>query len=175
MTLDAHGNEVIHGLNHDFFYKYFGLRGREYRERGSDLLDRITKIDGFLRCRPKLSTRHQESIIPLLQLTLYHLALHPRINNRMPGNFHESQMLAYANPWGKRNLLCGDMIQWINMDSIMHLCNFFRFILKAPNGEGVLAHIYRAFPASQLPRAWIGKLGNGTQRLGKHWKGFYSE
>lgn len=57
-----------------------------------------------------------------------------------------------------------------DLNWFLHAVNFWRFHTKN-QAEGGLGWCYPELPKSSLPRAWMGKLKEGTQALAPRWKG----
>jgi hypothetical protein len=68
----------------------------------------------------------------------------------------------------------GNWKQVINVRWLLHTVNFFKLHLKAP-GEGILAQQYGELERGQLPQPWLGRIKEGTQPIGNHWKSAFSD
>ena len=110
----------------------------------------------------------------VIKLCFVHLLLHPDICNAKTSIFLASQEEVYKC-FTETPLFGGKNKYEINLPWLLHAANFFKFHFKTPDGEGILAHMYQQLEKSELPMAWTGKLKSGTQKLGPHWKGAFSE
>lgn len=110
----------------------------------------------------------------LIRLCFVHLLLHPHMCNIKTNIFLASQENVYKC-FTEAPLFLGKNKYEINTPWLLHAANFFKFHFKTPDGEGILAHMYQQLEKGELPRAWTGRLKNGTQKLGPHWKGAFSK
>lgn len=113
-----------------------------------------------------------EFLIQIVQLCLTSLVLQPDLHVPLH-HFDLSQELVYASPYSMP-LFRGEYMCQLNVQLALSTVNFFRFHLKQSGGEGLLAEDYLRLQADQQPQPWLGRLKEGTQQLGSHWKGAYS-
>lgn len=136
-----------------------------------DILDAILNTD-VNRYPQKMWTMEEEFLLQIIQLSLSYLILEPGFSAKLH-HFDLSQELAYTSPyrvplfqrlWGCQ----------VDVKMALSIVNFFRFHLKHSGGEGLLAEDFLDLDAQQQPKPWLGRLKEGTQPLGLHWKGAYS-
>ncbi|OBT69421.1 hypothetical protein VE03_01163 [Pseudogymnoascus sp. 23342-1-I1] len=168
---DEENNEIVRGLNHSFFVKYFQYICSDGRLKGTDFLDNIagSTIDSPV----KRGSWHLSPVAMAIKLCFVHLFLHPNICNIRTTVFMASQEEVYRCLTDVPLFLGRNKYQ-INMRWLLHAANFFKFHFKTPDGEGILTHMYQQLEKSELPMAWTGKLKGGTQTLGPHWKGAFT-
>ncbi|KFY16136.1 hypothetical protein V491_05439 [Pseudogymnoascus sp. VKM F-3775] len=168
---DEDNNEIVSGLNHNFFVKYFQYIAPDGRLKGTDLMNNIagTEFMSPVKRRPS----GPKPLAKLIRLCFVHLLLHPHMCNIKTNIFLASQENVYKC-FTEAPLFLGKNKYEINTPWLLHAANFFKFHFKTPDGEGILAHMYQQLEKGELPRAWMGRLKNGTQKLGPHWKGAFT-
>lgn len=169
---NKNGDEIVSSFNHNFFFQYFQQISVQGTIRGTDLLDNINGAG--TTSSPKKKVLHSQALGLTVKLCFIHLILHPEICNLKSSIFHTSQEQAYKC-FRDAPLFFGRNRYEINMPWLLHVATFFRFHFKTPDGEGILAHMYSQLETDELPRPWIGQIKSGTQVLGRHWKGAFSE
>lgn len=113
------------------------------------------------------------SLVLVIQLCLTSLSLHPHYCKSNVSHFDMSQREVYTD-YKSQPVFIGAWKQDINVRWLLHTVSFFKFHLKA-EGEGSLAQHYEDLERDQLPQPWLGRIKEGTQPLGSHWKSAYSE
>lgn len=113
-----------------------------------------------------------DTLVMVIQLCLTLISWDPRYCNNSISHFDWSQFEVYAAPQ-KQPMFIGQWKNDLNVRWCLHVANFFKFHLKAKNGEGVLAHAFADLEQDELPRPWLGRLQQGTQKLANNWKGAY--
>ncbi|KAH8808612.1 hypothetical protein F5884DRAFT_858140 [Xylogone sp. PMI_703] len=110
----------------------------------------------------------------IIQICLASLSLNRfyHASNKLVG-FDESQRMVYAHQDGEP-LFSGRYSSVVNARWVLHALNFFKFHMRAQDGEGVLNAEYESYDDWMLPQFWTGKLVNGTQKLGRRWLGAYT-
>ncbi|KAM3089335.1 hypothetical protein ACMFMG_000939 [Clarireedia jacksonii] len=169
---NADGNELVVGNNLDYirgFVSYVpGTKGNVV-----DIVDAILKTE---KCWDVMTVCSVDSspdtLVMVIQLCLTPISWDPRYCNNSVSHFDWSQFEVYAAPQ-QQPVFVGQWKNDLNVQWCLHVANFFKFHLKAKNGEGVLAHAFAALSQDQLPRAWLGRLQQGTQKLESNWKGAY--
>lgn len=121
------------------------------------------------------------SLLYTVQLALTHLSLREWRRTPSKGSsgkhgltfglpFPESQQMAYLSP-PVRPLF--DKYGQVDVEWAVHVVNFFKHhFLRA--GEQ-LVEVYSNLDECEKPQCWSKVLQDGPQKLGKHWKGSYSE
>jgi hypothetical protein len=174
MIQDADGTELIVGRNLDYIREFVsyvpGTRGNIV-----DIIDAILKTERFWNETSVCSVNASpDTLVMVIQLCLTAISLDRRYCNNAVAQFDWSQYEAYASPQ-RQPVFLGRLKNDLNVLWCLHVVNFFKFHLKAKRGEGILAHKFDTLPQDQLPRAWVGRLQQGTQILSSHWKGSYSK
>jgi hypothetical protein len=118
--------------------------------------------------RDIVSAASENSLVLLIQLCLTHLILSPDSSKGAVSHFDMSQSEAYADH-AEQPMFIGGWLQTINVRWLLHVVNFFKYHLKFQE-EGVLAHDYAVLDRDQLPQPWVGRIMEGTQPIGSHWK-----
>lgn len=121
-----------------------------------------------------VSATTDNALTLVVQLCLTSLSLHPDCCNSTVSHFDMSQRAAYADHQ-KQPVFVGGWKQDINVRWLLHTVNFFKLHLKASNGEGLLAQQYEELERDQLPQPWLGRIKEGTQPIGSHWKSAHSK
>jgi hypothetical protein len=172
--LDADGNEVVIGLNHDYIRRLVTedeTQNPKDEVQFIDILDATLKTDVNIFPEEILS-RADAWLVQIIQLCLTWLMLQPNYSTKLH-NFDLSQEMAYANPI-KEPVFMGDWKCVLNVPWVLSTVNFFKFHLKHNGGEGLLAEEYLDLEAGQQVQPWLGMIKDETQPLGVHWKGAYS-
>lgn len=107
--------------------------------------------------------------LAMVQICLAPLILGPDTCQAAVFHFDDSQKVVYSS--SENPLFEGKYKSRLNTDIVLNTLNFFKFHLKAGNGEGVLGDAYKRLDADQYPHLWAGKIPVGTQPLTGHWKG----
>ncbi|KFX91484.1 hypothetical protein O988_07727 [Pseudogymnoascus sp. VKM F-3808] len=171
IIMDEDNNETVSGHNHRFFIKYFHYVTEDGQLQGTDLLESYAGT--MFNTTPKKKPIGLEAFAMVVKLCFAHLLLHPDIFNIRSSIFMASQEHVYKC-LTEAPLFTGRNKHEINFPWLLHVVNFFKFHLKTPDGEGILAHMYQQLEKSELPTAWTGKIKGGTQKLGPHWKGAFT-
>jgi len=171
-SLDAHGNEVITDRNLDYIRKY--VSGADVWGGGnfSDIIDATLNTENVGDRWGVITQKDKGSFVLVIQLCLTTIALHPKYCKKPVSRFDESQAEVYASPT-QVDMFIGRWKENVNLRWVLHAINFFRFHLKAGNGEGLFTHAYEQLASYELPQPWLGKLKAGTREIGNHWKGIY--
>lgn len=180
------GDEIIIGLNQDYIRNFISWPPKASDSDGhTDLMAAVQNIGEELEIKSsgtgrgrtgRAGSEKSDSMLSLamvIQLCLTYLYLHPSTCKGAVAHFDDSQRQAY---------LChkiepvfqGDKKQEPNVSWLLHVVNFFKLQLKV-EAEGHFYHAYNILASHQLPQPWLGKIKDGTQKLGSHWKGAYSE
>ncbi|QSZ35260.1 hypothetical protein DSL72_008129 [Monilinia vaccinii-corymbosi] len=175
-ALDDNGDEVILSRNLDYIRDYVSfVSGTTHTGNMIDIIDSICKTDNnweFYTICSVDSPSDSNTLVLLIQLCLTWISWDPRYCTNTISHFDLSQLEVYASP-AQQPIFLGRWKNDLNVRWCLHVANFFKFHLKAGNGEGLLAHAYADLPRNQLPQPWLGRLKSGTQQLGSHWKGAY--
>lgn len=135
-----------------------------------DVLDSILEEDFTICPRGEnRSGRVKAATLVMIQLCLSPIILDPNCCTSPVFHFDVSQKLVYSTT--KAPLFKGRYKSQINIDLLVNTLNFFKFHLKAGNGEGVLGDAYHRLDADQLPQMWAGEIPTGTHALAGNWKG----
>jgi hypothetical protein len=121
-----------------------------------------------------VSAKSDNSLVLVVQLCLTSLSFHPNHCNNSVSHFDLSQQEAYADH-EKQPVFVGDWKQDINVRWLLHTVNFFKLHFKSAGGEGLFAEEYGDLKPDQLPQPWLGRIKEGTQPIGSHWKSAYSK
>jgi hypothetical protein len=158
-------------LNHDYIRDWV-VHGKQ---RHTDILDSIINTDQTSWADGDLVSANTDgSLVLVIQLCLTFLSLQPSHCNNNVSHFDMSQREAYTDH-GKQPVFVGAWKQDINVRWLLHTVNFFKLHLKASGGEGVLAQQYEELELEQMPQPWLGRIKEGTQPIGSHWKSAYSK
>ena len=168
--VSSDGQEVTVQLNHAYMRKWLNNDTRANINDNVEFSDILTSILNTRTCNED-DTNSMDSCMAV-QLCLAHLILEPERDTGMK-SFDTSQEMVYASP-SEQQVFTGYWKEHINVLWLLSAINFFKFHLKH-EGEGLLVHYYNDLEPSQLPGAWKGKIKDGTQILGTHWKGGYSK
>ena len=158
-------------MNHDWLFKYFKNEGNQDHKVGTDLLH---YVEAGRTVPHKAVSRGKKAIQKevALKLCFVHLMLNPRIP-QLQSRFADSQSAVYTCI-RREPLFKGKLGHDINFTWLEHAANFFKYHFRQQNGEGLLTHLIDDLPDRDLPRAWPGRLENGTKKLGPKWKGAFS-
>ena len=169
--IDADGNQTIIGLNQNYIRDWV----THGRRRHTDIIDAVLNTEKTSwALNDVVSANTDNSLVLVIQLCLTSLSLHPNSCNSTVSHFDMSQKEAYADH-KKQPVFVGGWMQDINVRWLLHTVNFFKLHLKASSGEGLLAQQYEELERDQLPQPWLGRIKEGTQQIGSHWKSAYSK
>ena len=105
-----------------------------------------------------------------VQLVLTHLSLDLSIG--LPArNFEVSQKAAYEHAQDAA-IVNGGRHLTVNVEWLLHVSNFFKYHATCKD-EATLFPIYEDLDDCDKPKAWVGRLKDGTDLIGKYWKGSY--
>jgi hypothetical protein len=170
---DKDGNEVIAGNNLTRILQLVSHVVPGTNGQFVDIVDKILMTDEAWQAGPVCSVNSSpDTLVLVVQFCLSPISLHPNYCNSAVARFDWSQHEVYASPV-EQPVFLGRFKHDLNILWCLHVVNFFKFHLKATNGEGLLSHAFGALPRNQLPRLWVGRLQQATQELGRHWKGSF--
>ena len=174
--MNKNGISVVRGLNLDFIRDLItGSNGHSY----VDIIESVFNTDQDddwakdITRNSVVSASKDGSLLYVIQLCLTPLSLHPGYCNTKVSHFDISQYNVYHTA-ARQPVFVGKWKQDINVCWLLHNVNFFKYQIKA-DCEGLLAHAYKDLEHDQFPQPWVGKINEGTQVIGGHWKGMYSE
>lgn len=117
-----------------------------------------------------LQTIHTMLLVPQL-MRAFMIANGP--GNCTPGDlFPISQKVVYEHPDKSAGLFADDEYMTVNLDLVGHISNFFKYHIGCDE-EGSLMETFDALEKHEKPSLWDKQLLQGTQALGRHWKGCY--
>jgi len=161
---------MVVGKNLDYIRKLVSNpSSRTYK----DILDCLLEGDFTHRPRGEIASQKSKAAnLAMVQLCLAPMILGRGTSMTPVHHFDASQRVVYSN--SRAPLFKGKYKSQVNIDVLLNTLNFFKFHLKAGNGEGLLNDAYSRLDADQLPQMWAGKIPVGTQPLSGHWKGISS-
>ncbi|TAQ86739.1 hypothetical protein B7494_g4941 [Chlorociboria aeruginascens] len=170
---DENGRQIVQGKNLEYIRKLLSRDppGRDYEY--TDILEAVLNTENNWNMESLVTARSEGSLVLIIQLCLTSLSLDPQSCNTKVSHFDLSQAEVYTCP-NDQPIFMGAGKQDLNVRWLLHVVNFFKFHFKAAKGEGILSHAYRDLAPEEVPQPWIGKLKEGTQQLGSHWKGAYA-
>lgn len=166
--------EVVIGLNHEFIRKWVVAADAIRPTYGNNIVNTICNTAALFPFLKSRSIRNPNALVLVVQLCLLHLSLDPTICKSRAHCFNDSQQQVYKC-YEDEPIFRGKNGDEINFPWLLHVANFFKFHLKQPDGEGVLAHVYGQLEKCERPRAWPGKVNGGTLELARSWKGAFSK
>lgn len=169
-VVNSQGNQIIVGMNHNYIREWVNQNSR----RHTDIMDAILNTEKNSWDHDDIVTATTDgSLVLVIQLCLTHLSLHPDCCKSTAAHFDMSQREVYTDH-RSQPVFVGAWKQDINVRWLLHTVNFFKFHLKA-HDEGTLAQYYEDLERDQLPQPWLGRIKEGTQPLGSHWKSAHSK
>ncbi|PQE20967.1 Myo-inositol transporter 1 protein [Rutstroemia sp. NJR-2017a BBW] len=168
---DNNGNKVIVGNNLTRIRQLVSHVVPGTNGQFVDIVDKILLTDDAWQAGVVCSVNSSpHTLVLVVQLCLSPISLHPDYCNSAVARFDWSQHEVYASPV-RQPVFLGRYKHDLNVLWCLIVVNFFKFHLKATNGEGLLSHAFGALSRNHLPRPWIGRLQQETQELERHWKG----
>lgn len=110
--------------------------------------------------------------IPCLQLCLAYLVLDPNLCLKTEGLWDITQSEVYKC-YRKEPIFEGENKDKVNATWLVQVVAFFKSHFKG--NDGIFFNEYAKLDEEKRPSAWVGKLEQGTKKLGENWLGVYSE
>lgn len=178
---DADGNKVVFGLNLQFIKDWVTFHGT--RRKWSDILDETLSTvhtdTSFWDPRVIVTAARNDALVLVIQVCLAPLMMQPEMNKGTPATqfgvtgIDIAQREAYTDS-AKQPIFLGQWKSELNVRYVLSVLHFFRYHLNSTT-EGVFVDEYAQLQKHEMPQFWTGKLKDGTQRIGTHWKGVSSK
>lgn len=137
-------------------------------------LAHFVRNHGILReaLLPRSDSKSAEPLLHTIRVMLSHLNLDFRLCGESYG-FPDSQLMVYRSSVAQPIFLDPSK-QKVDMLYVLHLVNFFKYHMTRRH-EYTLFDEYTAMGDLERPQAWRSQIKAGSSKLGRHWKGTYSE